>query len=137
MEHTMDIFTYIWAGYTDLTNNLPPALFGYLLRANLLLAMPIAAAYIGFSQGIRSQRLLAILMAAGFLVAISLPLPTALVHPSQWRPWLTMILLIGLWYLPLPFSFLAHPRLGTQARVLKWTRLTLVVMFLLNILFWD
>ena len=133
----MNIITFIWSAYSDLTNNLPPALFGFMLHANLLLACPIAAAYIGFSQGIRSQRLLAVLMVFGVLVAISLPLPTILMEPSYWRPWLTMLLILGLWYLPIPFSFLAHPRLGTQAKVLKYTRLIFAGLFLINIMFWG
>ena len=133
----MDVITFTWSAYSSLTNNLPPALFGFLLRANLLLACPVIAAYIGFSQGVRSHRLQAILMVFGALVAISLPLPRELMHPSLWRPWLTMILLLGLWYLPVPFSFLAHPRMGAQAKVLKYTRLTLIGLFLLNIVFWG
>lgn len=133
----VDVITFIWSAYSDLTNNLPPALFAFLLRANLLLACPIAAAFIGFSQGIRSQRLQAVLMVFGALVAISLPLPEALMLPSLWRPWLTMVLILGLWCLPVPFSFLAHPRLGTQAKVLKYTRLVLAGLFLINIMFWG
>lgn len=133
----MDIISFIWSAYSSLTNNFPPALFGFLLRANLLLACPIIAAYIGFSQGIRSHRFLAILMVFGALSAISLPLPEALMERSHWRPWLTMFLIIGLWSLPIPFSFLAHPRLGTQDKVLKFTRLILAGLFLINILFWG
>lgn len=133
----MDIFTFLWSGYADLTNSFPPALFGFLLRANLMLAFPVLAAYIGFSQGIRSQRLLAVLMAFGALAAISLPLPMVLLDPSPWRPWLTMVLLVGLWYLPIPLSHLAHPWQGSQGKVLRSVRLALAALFLLNIIFWG
>lgn len=133
----MDIINCFSQAYSNLTNNMPLAVFSFLLRANLLLLCPIIAAYIGFSQGLRSQKLQAISMVFGALVAISLPLPEALLHPSLWRPWLTMLLLLGAWYLPVPFSFLAHPRMGTQGRVLKHTRLILAGLFLLNFIFFG
>lgn len=132
----VDIITYWAQAASSFVNNLPPALIAYLLRANLLLACPIIAAYIGFTQGIRSQRVLAILMVFGALVGINIPLPVVLLYPSPWRLWLTLALFLGLFYLPVPFSFLAHPRLGTQAKVLSITRLILAGLFLLNILFW-
>ena len=131
----MDIISFVWEAYSNLTYNLPTAVFSFLLRANLLLLCPIAAAYIGFSQGLRNQRIQAVLMTIGVLVAISIPLHKFMT-PSIWRPWLTMILVLGCWYLPAVFSFLAHPRLGTQATVLKYTRITLAVLFVLNLMFW-
>jgi hypothetical protein len=132
----MDIISDVWNGYSSLTCNLPPSVFSFLLRANLLLLCPVIAAYIGFSQlGLRSHRLQAVLMVIGALVAISIPLDRFMA-PSALRPWLTIILLLGCWYLPVVFSFLAHPRLGTQARVLRTTRITLVILFVLNLIFW-
>lgn len=131
-----DIISSAWSGYSTLTCNLPSAVFSFLLRANLLLLCPIIAAYIGFAQGLRSPRIQAVLMTVGALVAISIPLPQGMLRPSLLRPWLTMILVLGGWYLPVIFSFLAHSRLGTQAKVLSSTRLILVVLFLLNLMFW-
>ncbi len=133
----MDIISWIWNGYSSLTYNLSPSVFSFLLRANLLLLCPIIAAYIGFSQlgQLCSHRLQAVLMIIGALVAISIPLEWLTV-PSAWRPWTIIILLAGCGYLPVLFSFLAHRGLGTQARVLRITRIALVVLFLLNLIFW-
>ncbi len=133
----MNIITFIWSAYSNLTNSFPPALFGFLLQANLLLACPIIAAFLAFSQGVRSQRLNRAIMVLGALVAISLPIPAVLMQPSPWRPWLTMALLLGLWLLPIPFAFLAQPRHGAQAAVCNYTRLVLVGLFLINIMFWS
>jgi hypothetical protein len=132
----MDVISWIWKVYSDFTFNLSPAVFSFLLRANLLLLCPILAAYIGFSQlGLRSHRLQAVLMVIGALVASSVPLDRFM-EPSALRPWLTFVLLLGAWYLPVVFSFLAHPQLGAQAKVLKATRIALVVLFVLNLIFW-
>jgi hypothetical protein len=132
----MDIISWIWNGYSSLTYNLPSTVFSFLLRANLLLLCPVIAAYIGFSQIGRSHRLQAILMVIGALVAISIPLEWLTV-PSAWRPWTIIILLAGCWYLPVIFSFLAHRELGTQARVLRATRITLVLLLVLNLIFFG
>ena len=132
----MDIISWIWTGYSSLTCNLPPAVFSFLLRANLLLLCPVIAAYIGFAQGLRSPRIQAVLMTIGALVAVSIPLVDRIMEPSTLRPWLTFILLLGCWYLPVVFSFLAHPQLGAQVRVLRAVRLTLVILFVLNLIFW-
>ncbi len=133
----MDILSWIWNGYSSLTYNLPPAVFSFLLRANLLLLFPVIFAYIGFSQlGLRSRRLQAVLMGIGALIAISIPLVDRIMEPSILRPWLTFILLLGCWYLPVVFSFLAHPQLGAQVRVLRAVRLTLAILLVLNLIFW-
>lgn len=132
----MDIITFIWKVYSDFTYNLSPAVFSFLLRANLLLLCPILAAFVGFSQlGLRSHRLQAVLMVIGILVASSVPLDR-LLEPSALRPWLVFFLLLGAWFLPVLFSFLAHPGLGTQVKVLRITRITLVILFVLNLVFW-
>ena len=89
----MDVISWIWKVYSDFTFNLSPAVFSFLLRANLLLLCPILAAYIGFSQlGLRSHRLQAVLMVIGALVASSVPLDRFM-EPSALRPWLTYVLL--------------------------------------------
>ena len=133
----MDILSYIWEVYSSLTCNLPVSVFSFLIRANLLLLCPIAAAYIGFHQGLRSQKIQAILMIIGVLIAISIPLYRVVLTPSIWRPWLTLILVLGCWYLPIAFSFLAHPHFGTQLKVIKYTRLIIAGLFLINLLFWK
>jgi len=133
----MDIISWLWRTYSDFTYNLPPEVFSFLLRACLLLLCPIAAAYVGFSRGLRSPKIQTILMVIGLLVAISIPLPDEIIYPSIWRPWLTILLLLGCWFLPVPFSFLAHPRLGTQMTVLHSTRIALAILFVLNLFtFW-
>jgi len=106
MEGTeMDILTRIWELYSGFSYNLPDPVFSFLIRANLLLACPIIAAYLGFAQGFRSQKLQATLMAVGVLAGLSIPIHT-LLEPTILRPWLVMVLILGCWYLPVAFAYL-------------------------------
>ena len=122
-----------WKAYSNFTYNLPAPIYSFLLRANLLLLCPIIAAYIGFSQGIRNRKLQIVLMATGALVAISIPLH-GLMASRALLPWLFIAVLLGCWYLPLVFSFLAHPHRGSQIKITKGTRWAIAVLFLLNLL---
>lgn len=131
----MDILSFIWEAYSRLVYNLPVYVFSFLLRANLLLICPLVAAYIGFSQGIRNQKIQIILMVIGLLLGLSIKLDRAL-SPSPLRPWVTIILVLGLWFGPVPLSFLAHPSKGVQVKVIKYTRITLITLFILNGFIW-
>ena len=131
----MDIISFVWEAYSNLTYNLPTAIYSFLLRANLLLLCPIIAAFLAFRQGVRNQKIQTALIAVGILIAISLPL-NRFMTPTMWRPWLVLFLVLGLWYLPIVFSWLAVPRLDIQAKILRVTRCTLLVLLLLNLMFW-
>ncbi len=128
----MDILTRIWELYTGFSYNLPTAVFSFLLRANLLLLCPIAAAYLGFSQGFRSQKVQASLMGIGILAGLSIPIHM-LLEPTILRPWLVMALTLGGWHLPVAAAYLVHPHLGVQAKILKYTRIGLAAFFILNL----
>jgi len=128
----MDIISYIWKAYSNLTHNLPLPVLSFLLRATLLLVCPIIAAYLGFSNGVRSQKVQATLMAVGVLAGLSIPIHM-LLEPTALRPWLVMVLILGCWYLPVAFAYLAHPHLGVQAKILKYTRIGLAALFILNL----
>lgn len=129
----MDIFSAAWELYIRLIHQIPDTVFSFLLRANLLLLGPIIAAYIGFMQGVRNRKLQIVLMATGALAAISIPLH-GLMASRALLPWLFIALLLGCWYLPLVFSFLAHPHRGSQIKITKGTRWAVAVLFLLNLL---
>ena len=131
----MDIISYVWEAYSNLTYNLPVAIYSFMLRANLLLLCPIIAAFLAFRQGVRNQKIQAALIAFGLLVAISIPLHKFM-EPTIWRPWLVLFLILGLWSLPIVFSWLAVPRLDMQAKLLKITRWVIFGLFLLNLMFW-
>ena len=131
----MDIFSAAWEFYIRWIHQMPDAVFSYLLRVNLLLLIPIIVAYVSFTQGVRNRKLQIILMTAGALVAISLPLHdfTAL---RALLPWLFIVLLLGCWYLPLVFSFLAHPHPDIQEKITKGTRYIIAILFILNLIFY-
>ena len=128
----MDILSTTWELYSNFAHNLPEHVFSFLIRANLLLACPIAAAFLGFSQGLRSQKVQATLMAIGALAALSIPIEFML-GTSSLRPWLVMVLVLGCWYLPALLAQLAHPHLGVQLKILKYTRIGLAALFILNL----
>jgi ABC-type Na+ efflux pump permease subunit len=138
MEGTeMDILSWIWNGYSSLTYNLSPAVFSFLLRANLLLLFAAIAAYIGRAQlGLSSPQFLAVLMVIGILIAISIPLDR-LMEPSALRPWLTVILLLGFLFLPVIVAINAHPWQGSQKKILRITQITLAILFVLNLIFFG
>jgi len=131
----MDIISFVWEAYSNLTYNLPVAIYSFMLRANLLLLCPILVAFLAFRQGVRNQKIQAALMAVGILVAISLPL-NRFMTPTMWRPFMVLLLVLGLWNLPVVFCWLAVPRLDMQAKVLKITRWVLCGLFMLNFMFW-
>jgi len=132
----MDIISFVWEAYSNLTYNLPVAIYSFMLRANLLLLCPIIAAFLAFRQGVRNQKIQAALIVIGLLGAMSIPLHKFM-EPTMWRPWLVLFLVLGLLYLPVVFSWLTVPRLDMQAKVLKVTRWVLLALFLLNlIMFW-
>ena len=131
----MDIISMAWAAYSNFTYNLPAPIYSFLLRGNLLLLCPIIAAFIAFKQGVRNRKIQTALMVFGLLVAISIPLHKFMM-PTMWRPWLVMLLVLGLWHLPSVLSWLAVPQISMQAKIQKYTRLTLAALFLINLLFW-
>jgi hypothetical protein len=128
----MDILTLGKETYINLALSLPDHVFSFLIRANLLLACPIIAAYIGFSQGQRNQKVQITLMAIGALISLSIPIDFMLEEPS-WRPILLVVLVLGGSYLPVFAGYLVHPHLGMQAKVQKYTRIGLAVLFILNL----
>ena len=129
-----NIFSATGESYVRLVHMMPVSAFSFLLRANLLLLCPIAIAYTGFSQGLRNPKLQIILMATGLLVACSVP-SDYLMIPFQLRPWV-FLLALGLWFIPIPFSFLIHPGKKVQEKVVKYTRIALTILFVLNCLIW-
>lgn len=131
----MDILSFTWEVLSTFTHHLPVYIFSFLLRANTILLCPLVAAYIGFSQGIRNQKIQIILMIIGLLIGLSIPVDRAL-SPTPLRPWVTIILILGLWYGPIPLSFLAHPSKGVQTKIIKYTRIVLVCLFALNCFLW-
>jgi len=99
---------------------------------NLLLTCPIAAAYLGFSQGLRSQKIQAVLLAVGAMAALSIPIDF-MVEASSWRPVLVFITILATWYLPVLFAYLAHPHWGMQTKIQKHLRIAIALLFIVNI----
>lgn len=133
----MDILSWIGEVYSAFTCNLPPAVFGFLLRANLMLLFAAIAAYVGRVQlGLSSPQFLAVLMVLGILIAISIPLDR-LMEPFALRPWLTFILLAGFLSLPIIVAVNAHPWQGIQKKILRVTQITLAVLLVLNLIFFG
>ena len=128
----MDILSLIWKLYLSLSHNLPDHVLSFLIRANLLLACPVTVAFLGYMQGVRNQRALASLMAIGALAGLSIPIEFML-EPSAWRPWLLLTLILGCLFLPIVFAPRAHPHLGMHKKILKYTYIGLVVLFILNL----
>ena len=128
----MDIFSILKELYSDFALNLPAHVISFLIRINLLLACPIAAAYMGYCQGLRSPKVQTILMAIGAMAALSIPIEFML-EPSVWRPVLVLILALGCWYLPVLLCIFAHPFLGMQRSILRNTRIAIAILFIVNL----
>lgn len=128
----MDILSLIREAYIILAHNLPDHVFSFLIRANLLLACPIVAAFLGYSKGLRSPKVQSTLMAVGALAGFSMPIQFML-GPSPWRPGQVFILALGCLLLPVIFALLAHPYLGMQKKIRKYTYIGLAALFILNL----
>ena len=130
----MDIFSKIWEIYSGIAHALPVPVYSFLLRANILLLLPAVIAYLGFSRGgWRSQQLQVMLMIAGLLIGLSLPLDR-FVYPNGFRPWTVILLITGLVYLPGIVAFLCQPRLERQYRLRMYIHIGLAVLFVANLI---
>ncbi|MDF7824373.1 hypothetical protein P4B35_10150 [Pontiellaceae bacterium B12227] len=132
----MDILTKIWETYAEFARDLPAPVYSFLLRANIMLLFPAIIAYLGFSRGgWRSQKLQMLLIIAGLLVGLSLPLGR-MVYSNGFRPWMVIILITGLFYLPGTVAFLCEPRRGHQELLRKRILIALAVLFVINLV-WN
>lgn len=128
----MDILSLIRELYINQAYNLPDHIFSFLLRANLLILCPAAAAYAGYSQGVRNQKVQTSLMAVGVLAGLSIPVEFML-GPSLGRPVIVIILILGCWFHPLILARYAHSYPGIKQKIIRYTRAALAILFILNL----
>lgn len=129
----MDIFSKIFDTYAAFAYCLPVSVFSFLLRANVLLLLPVGIAYLGFTRGgWRSRKLQHLMIVVGLLIGLSLPLDR-LVHPSGFRPMMVIVLITGLIYLPAALAFFCEPRWERQYRLRKRIHIGLAILFVINL----
>lgn len=129
----MDVLSIGVEYLANFIRNLPNPIFSFLLRINLILIGPIIAAYIGFKHcGIRNQKAQVALMCVGAAIGLSIPLDRFMVLTHA-RTILFVPLLLGCWYLPNIFAYLAHPYIGAQSKITMYARYLIAGMFLLNL----
>ena len=127
----MDILSAIWHYYKRFAEALPPAVYEFLINANFALFVPTALCFGAFYLGWRQPMLRWILLVAGVMLAISLPVEDWFDKRSL-KPWLLPLWGLGLVYGPAPLAFLLEPRFEPQRRVRFKIQIVVGVLFVLN-----
>ena len=128
----MDLLTTLWELLRSALGDLPVFIYSFLFRANIAIGLPAIALLIGFSKwGWRSKQLNILLLVAGFILGLGVPLGDLDYH-SPLRPWLVLVFTINLIYLPGIWAFLMEPKKKAQKRIRVRIRWVLLALFIAN-----
>lgn len=128
-----DILTRMFQGYLTWTYHLSSTTIKFLIRAMLILSIPLILCSISYIRcGTRSVTSQVILMVLGFFIAFTIPLDFQIYDPFT-RALVVTITIILLVALPRMLVLWVVPTWRSQVRLATLFYITLFVLFLLNL----